>query len=1029
MTPLDKIRPACGQPVDPNARRSSLDQHRHRPRSGRATSVTILAVAALGVAVIAGYAFVRYTQLLTNMAAEAPGDGPQPAASGPAAPQAAASGPAAPQAGGRTVSTAPDKAEIRTPLVILRVGEGAGVRPVVALGHPEVSRDMKDRQGTRQGILERELIRQAILIAARDELGLSTRDELLDDEPPGTADGEPLEVALLFRRDECHALVRRGAGEKAEVLFQHDLGTRPDNSRYTAELTALAELLARSEFPALLQKLGLQGQPNRSRDDAAVPPTVEERLDQLGLVDHFAAVRALHEAIRADGESPARLSAMARAYAQLGMLTEYQWSPAHRVFKARAMLYAERLVARSPKSPAALRARAFVRALVGRQDEALADLDAANRITEETKDATPAPSWLAVIDAYLKSDRKRLAIPDGPHARLAALLSLMTVRYPHRTRVCVQAAGDLASRDADCCLAFDAICENGQLGEWHIATVAAPSEFTKIFPTKLKSLNSLPDSVKQALDQRRDEPDLVEALDKAGLPGKDSGELSWGVLAHLAREARFMHAQRRLHFMANMWHVPAADAFQEFRPLVARHRFYPFLQYIIQPRRGGIPALSAMADHLDMAEIEPTELPLIDALREIKHPAGEEAWGSSALQVSLLERDIAERLRRTNAARDHFGRILLNINPYSAHAMGILVEVAWDQVKGEVPTWREKVGDAPALIAALGRKYAELKQYDEAEKYLRQYMEISPDPWAYRTLAECYKARGDNDRWLATLDEFLTKTEPAGLEHAKLQVDIANDLMKRGRWADAKKYAEPAAETWAGWAMICASECNEGLKDWDRAELWVRRAAERYPQAQGASWYRFCKRTGHGDIQAARAFAEAHNQGAAADRPDPAGLERDGFSLWASGSPKQALEAMEQAAQAKPNAANLIAAFLLADEMGDKARRDRLLEDLCSRLETQVPRMVAIGRKMRDSLANGGKGSLDLAAVDRVLRDMPPKTRGNAEFLVGRFLLNRGQTESARKYLQLAADSAQTHPGLKEIAANSVRSPEAGKAQ
>ena len=280
---------------------------------------------------------------------------------------------------------------------------------------------------------------------------------------------------------------------------------------------------------------------------------------------------------------------------------------------------------------------------------------------------------------------------------------------------------------------------------------------------------------------------------------------------------------------------------------------------------------------------------------------------------------------------------------------------------------------------------------------------------------------------LATLDEFLAKTEPAGLEHAKLQVDIANDLMKRGRFADAKKYAEAAAETWAGWAMICASECNEKLKDWERAELWVRRAAERYPRSNGASWYRFCKRTGHGDIQAARAFADASMPGAA-DRPDPAGLQRDGFSLWASGSAKQALESLEQAARAQPTAANAIAAFLLADELGEKARRDRLLEELCTKLQRQVPRMVAIGRMMRDALAGGGKGALDLAAVDKVLGDMPAKTRGNAEFLVGRFLLNRGQPESARKYLQRAAESSRTDPGLRQIAADSVRPPEAKNA-
>ncbi len=451
----------------------------------------------------------------------------------------------------------------------------------------------------------------------------------------------------------CPGAPRRRA--QAEVLFQHGLGTNPDTGRYLADLTAMAESLARSDFPALLKKLGLEGRPNRVRDDAPVPPAVEDRLDHLGLVDHFAAVRELHEAIRTDGESPARLSALARAYAQLGTLTEYQWSPAHRVFRARALLYAERLLARNPRSPAALRTRAFVWALVGRQNQALADLEAADRLVAETKDATPAPTWLPVIDAYLKSDRKRLAIADGPHANLAALLTLLTVEYPHRNRAAMQAAGELANRDADCCMAFDAICEQGQLGELHVATAAAPAVFQKIFPTKLKSLKSLPAPVQQALDQGRDEPEMVEALAMAGLAGADAGEPSWGVLAHLAREARFVHAQRRLHFMANMWHVPAADAFQEFQPFVARHRYNPFLQYIAMPRRGGANALAAMADHLDLAEIEPTERPLIDALREIKHPAADDAWKSSLLQTSFVEHDIAERLRQTDTARDHFG--------------------------------------------------------------------------------------------------------------------------------------------------------------------------------------------------------------------------------------------------------------------------------------------------------------------------------------------------------------------------------------
>ena len=165
--------------------------------------------------------------------------------------------------------------------------------------------------------------------------------------------------------------------------------------------------------------------------------------------------------------------------------------------------------------------------------------------------------------------------------------------------------------------------------------------------------------------------------------------------------------------------------------------------------------------------------------------------------------------------------------------MSLLIKTDWDRAKGEIPSWRAKVGDAPALIGALGKKYIELKQYDEAEKTLKRYVELSGDEWAYQELSACYEARGDHNRAKAALDDYLNKTESAGLKHAQVQVQIATDLMKQGRWKEAQPYAEAAAETWAAFGMDCASQCAEGLKDWDRAELWSRRVSERYPRTAG----------------------------------------------------------------------------------------------------------------------------------------------------------------------------------------------------
>ena len=48
--------------------------------------------------------------------------------------------------------------------------------------------------------------------------------------------------------------------------------------------------------------------------------------------------------------------------------------------------------------------------------------------------------------------------------------------------------------------------------------------------------------------------------------------------------------------------------------------------------------------------------------------------------------------------------------------------------------------------------------------------------------------------------------------------------------------------------------------------------------------------------------------------------------------------------------------------------------------------MVAICKLIRDSLADGGNRPLDLAAIDKVLDQMPAKNRVNADFFVGRYL-------------------------------------------
>src|SRR5205823_942798 len=118
----------------------------------------------------------------------------------------------------------------------------------------------------------------------------------------------------------------------------------------------------------------------------------------------------------------------------------------------------------------------------------------------------------------------------------------------------------------------------------------------------------------------------------------------------------------------------------------------------------------------------------------------------------------------------------------------------WEFASAHADEWEKQYAGNPAVLAALGRKYTDLKRYADAERCLKACLRLSPDRVGYVMLANNYKAQGDLDRWQQTLDTFL-KTEDIGLTHAQVRVEIARHFMKAKQFDKAKPYADLAAET------------------------------------------------------------------------------------------------------------------------------------------------------------------------------------------------------------------------------------------
>ncbi len=102
-----------------------------------------------------------------------------------------------------------DGSAVRSRLVVRSVGKDNDARKVVILGRPTGVQDIPEyNPPSRVDMLPRELVRQAVLIAARDELGLATRDQVIDETPAEapTGDGGAFEVASFIRDNRSYEI-------------------------------------------------------------------------------------------------------------------------------------------------------------------------------------------------------------------------------------------------------------------------------------------------------------------------------------------------------------------------------------------------------------------------------------------------------------------------------------------------------------------------------------------------------------------------------------------------------------------------------------------------------------------------------------------------------------------------------------------------------------------------------------------------------------------------------------------------------
>ena len=205
------------------------------------------------------------------------------------------------------------------------------------------------------------------------------------------------------------------------------------------------------------------------------------------------------------------------------------------------------------------------------------------------------------------------------------------------------------------------------------------------------------------------------------------------------------------------------------------------------------------------------------------------------------------------------------------------------------------------------------------------------------------------------------------------------------------------------------------------AERYTRQITENNPGGGWAAWYLFCKRTGHGNAEAAGAFAE-RVLAKSGEGPSVIPPTAMGYFYWLRGDPKKAGPYFRKAYDAAPSASTCSPMILIADELGDATVRDEWIQTLLTRHRNQSPNTAQIFEIFRKANAKGKPDAIDLKAVDRILgRIRIPSYRGNNEFFVGCYLRNRGKAEDARRHLEQALRSTTSNRFMRAIAADHLQ--------
>lgn len=879
------------------------------------------------------------------------------------------------------------------------------------------------------GSLLRELARQGLLMAAEEELGLPTLDRSIGElTPVGNAAAGPFQVTIVgFMKSGNKALdpftavpydftitISRRELSGQPLTWASPQMHVPDQNWYEP-LVDQIEVMSRGAFVEVLQKAGYQKTRPKSGSGPRLGPKPESRID---VVSQYSLIRYLHAQIATDGESPEALAGLARSYSNLGSLTDFHWSPASKGFKARGLLYAQRLVSKYGPTPFSLAHRAYARALAGRHAAAL---DAVTAARAAKGDA--APSWLDSIQAYCEFKPTYLEQVKGSDQELALYLRTGLVDVENERVRSLEILQKFLTTNPACSRAADMLADMPALGVMRGVTEVGFNEMWPHLYQKMAAIPDLPGAAKKVVDAakgRKMDPrtensrrkELLVALQSAG-GIKDHAGPSWVVLADLLRDISFAQAYRILHVEVDALGVNADGTIQRLKPLVQGHSFEKFLEGFSSDKRAAATALGNLGAVIDKNVLEPTAIPLtIEMYQRLDSREGDKVAFKIITNTDQIYED-AIRAQRSLVSLPDKGN-LLRISPHSPKAIANEIQRNPNLPLAE---WEEKYGGNVVVLLALFRKHEADHRSSDALRCLQKAVDISPSCSTYLGLSRLHLALGERDLWQSDLEKAL-KLPSLGLEHAQIHSELADWLMRQGKWKQAKSHAMEAAESFSAFGLLSASHYSEGIENWVDAEKYQQLVSTRYENLAD-NWYFWCVRTGRGRSKDARTLAERHWKSLV--QPLDSGKKWKVVAANLLNSKRdEAIALLRELLRDDRDGAAGIYAAVLADEAGATAVRDELFRELETILPSQNP-FLDLASCFQNLLTGKEQGRWDPLVFELLAYNCHEDSVPYLYLAAGHFLGKHGQKELSKEYLQTAATPFRLESVAAVVAADQLR--------